>query len=188
MNIYEIQERSGISLRVLRKLDDMGVLKCSTVEKIADDIHLNLRKGNPLSVAQLWALIENPVLLDSLGKLRDYALTAIEALDDYRAEAAPREVVLHILDAAWNDQCAIEKILPWLKSVIPANCAVPHHYLAIRLIMGSSPLLRQCHISKLRRVMANCRAHPEFVGWWSVNRQNGRDATWYSRPKIEYDL
>lgn len=189
MNIFEIREQTGIALPALKKLDDIGALDCEPVYPIVEKIYANLGKGVPLTVAQLLKLIENPQWLQSLGKHQNDAQFEIDELGDCVGEAAPKEVYCHLIDAVYNDQKAIEKIVAWIKSIIPAHYAVRHSYIATRFILGSaSPIVRASLHAKIRRAFRNCRKHPDFAGWWTVKQHHGRDVTWYSRPQIPYDL
>lgn len=189
MNIYEIQENTGISLRTLHRIDSIGALQCDPVDPIVGDIYTRLGKGASLTVKQLVALIEKPALLNCLAKHVETARFEIDELGDFATELAPREVVAHIHQSAYNDKFAIAQIIPWLKSVMPADQAVRYHYLAIRLVMGSSsPALREHHITMIRRALDYCRMHPDLTGWWKVEERKGQRVTWYSRPPIQYDL
>lgn len=189
MNIYEIHEETGIALRKLHRLYAAGVLDCDPVDPVVSGIYTYLSRRTPLTVKQLLALIEEPKLLDDLAKHEIAAQLEIEELGNFASEAAPLEVVAHIHQAAYNDQLAISKIVPWLKSIIPADRAVRHHYVAIRLVMGSaSPRMRQHHVALIRRALDYCRMHPEFNGWSKVVKRKSQPITWYEHPPARYDL
>lgn len=189
MNIFEIRERTGIALRTLQKLDEIGALDHDPVDPIVSDIYTNLGKRVPLTVAQLLALIEQPALLTSLGKHQDDAQFEIEDLGNYVAEAAPQKVYFQLGDAAYNDDQAIRKIVAWIKSIIPPHYPVRHSYIAIRLVTGSTqPEMRKHYLKIIGRALGYCRAHPEFNGWWKVEAGKGKRVTWYSQPQISYDL
>lgn len=189
MNIYEIQEETGIPLRKLNRIYNAGLMRCDPVDPILDGIYFSLSKNASLTVKQLLALIERPKLLHDLARHEEAARVEIYELGDFAAETAPREIVAHIHQAAYNDQFAIAQMIPWLKSVIPTDRAVRHHYLAIRLIMGSlSPVIRQRNLKVIRRTLDYCRMHPDFEGWWKVEQRKGQRITWYSHPPVQYDL
>lgn len=186
MDIYEIANRSGLSLRSLRKLERLGVLdtgkepaaEMSEFEKINYD----LRKGNALNSIQLASLVEFPETVDRLGDYAGKAQVQIDALGQCQDEKASAAIVALVDRAAKDDPAAVLGLAEWLQSVIPSKGSVSHHYLAVRLLLGAGKSLRSYIAGRLPRAFLNCRNVEEFAGWSSVVERGTRRLTNYHRP------
>jgi hypothetical protein len=72
--------------------------------------------------------------------------------------------------------------------VIPAK-PVGHAYLAVRLLLGLAPNIRQYDVPRIPRALLNCRLHADLVGWFRVEKVKSRNVTIYQRPaKLALDL
>lgn len=136
-DIYEINLKTGISIKKLKSMDRLGFLKATKQEnpEVAR-MEWTLRKGNPLSAPNLVRLIESPDLIFDLGEYISVAEEQIEALGDAKGEAA-KPAIAAVIDFASKNWCEeVEALEQWLKRVIPSDRDVPYHYLAVRALLG----------------------------------------------------
>jgi hypothetical protein len=188
MNIFEVCERFNLSLLKARKMDKAGVLRLDeNTPEIITEIRHWLSRGQPLTAAHLTELIDNPGSLLDLGKYSDRAEILIATLGPVKREAAPLKVAAYITDAAKNDPDAVQIIVDWIKSILPAS-PVSHNYIAVRLLLGLDPLDRPADIPRVPRVLLNCRKHPDFAGYWRTEQNKSRSVTIYQKPKKGFDL
>lgn len=183
MNIYEFCEEFRISLHKARKMHKRGVLRIDGNDSaLAGEMRHYLGRGQALPAAHLVALVEEPGLLLDLGR---YAEKAEQQLSELGArvkdEAAPREIVAYVTDAAKGDAEAIEILLDWLCDIIPSK-PVPHAYIAVRLLLGLAPNMREYDVPRIPRALLNCRRHERFSGWWKTISTKSRNVTLYQRP------
>ena len=188
MNLYEFCERYKISLRKGRRIKKDGSLPLeSGGNEHGAEIRFQLRKGQPLTVAHLIIIIEQPTIISQLWPYNDKAKNQLAALGDVRNEAAPPDVAACIADAAQGDEQAIGILIGWMKEAIPVE-PVTHHWLAVRLLMGLQPNIRTYNVPRIRRAFLNCRNSTDFKGWWRVDKVGSRRITSYQQPRVEFDL
>lgn len=182
MNIFEFCERFHISLAKARKMNKAGVLRLdeNTSEAITE-IRYSLSRGQPLTAAQLVELVENPSAVLDLGRYASRAQDELDALGDAKAQAAPKLVAAYVTDAAKGDPEAVGVLLDWLKRILPAQ-PVSHSFIAVRLLLGLAPNIRQFDVPRIPRALLNCRRHDAFAGWWRVKAHKSRNVTIYQRP------
>lgn len=185
MNIFDLADKSGISVKKLRVLDKLGGLRHDANATPLDGIAATIRSGNRLSVAQLVYLIENPAGALELGdKYAGKAQTQLDELGRVKGQEAPRSISALILDAFENNPEAVAAVVGWCKSIIPAE-PVGHSYIATRLLLGVPENLRVHDFPRLRRLMSNCREHPEFAGWWHKEKVSSRNRTVYQKTALD---
>lgn len=190
MNIYEFCEEFKISLGKARKMNKRGVLRLDGGDsEAAGEMRHYLGRGQALPAAHLVALLEDPALLLDLGRYADRAEQQIAELGaKVKDDAAPREIVAYVTDAAKGDPEAVGVLLDWLKTILPAR-PVPHSFIAVRLLLGLAPSIRQYDVPRIPRALLNCRRHDAFAGWWKIETRAGRNITIYSQPtKKSFDL
>lgn len=182
MNIFEFCERFHISLAKARKMNKAGVLRLdeNTSEAITEIRHA-LSRGQPLTAAQLVELVESPSAVLDLGRYAARAQDELDALGDARTQAAPKLVAAYVTDAAKGDPEAVGVLLDWLKRILPAH-PVSHSFIAVRLLLGLAPNIRQFDVPRIPRALLNCRRHDAFAGWWRVEAKKSRNVTIYQRP------
>lgn len=182
MNIFEFCERFHISLAKARKMNKAGVLRLdeNTSDAITEIRH-SLSRGQPLTAAQLVELVESPSAVLDLGRYASRAQDELDALGDARAQAAPKLVAAYVTDAAKGDPEAVGVLLDWLKRILPAQ-PVSHSFIAVRLLLGLAPNIRQFDVPRIPRALLNCRRHDAFAGWWRVENRKSRNVTIYQRP------
>lgn len=187
MNIFEFSERFHISLAKARKMNKAGVLRIDeSTSEASVEIRVLLAKGQPLTAAMLVELIENPGSLLDLGRYASRAESEIAALG--KVEPAPKLVSAYVTDAAKNDPEAIDALLSWLHEILPTK-PVGHSFIAVRLLLGLAPNIRQYDVPRIPRALLNCRLRPEFAGWFRVEKRKSRNVTVYQRPaKLALDL
>lgn len=186
MNIFEISEKSKISVKKLRVLDKLGVLRHDASATELDGMRNTFREGNQLNVAQLVYLVENPAGLLELGRYAEKARAQMESIRDVagQVKAAPPEISAQILEAFEKEPKAIAAIVEWCKSILPAE-PVGHSYIAVRLLLGVPENVRRFDIPRLQRVMMNCRDHPNFAGWWRREKLVSRNRTVYQKLALD---
>lgn len=184
MNIFEISEKHKISVKKLRAMDKDGLLRHDASTTALDEIRSTLKTGNRLSVAQLVHLVELPAGLLELGKYAEKARVQIAELDNPAGQVAPREVAAQILEAFEKQPAAVAALVEWFKTIIPAH-PVGHAYLATRLLLGVPEASRRFDVPRLARVMAHCREHPGFAGWWRKEKSVSRNRTVYQKNALD---
>lgn len=184
MNIFEVSEKFKISLKKLRAMDKAGILRLDESASAADPIRATLIKGNPLPVAQLVQLIEEPALLLDLGNYAETARSQVAALGKPEREPAPKIVAAAVTDAAKNDPEAIATLVAWLKETIPGR-PVGHAYLATRLLLGIPASIRKFEGPRIGRALLNCRNHPALAGWWTVKPGASQNSTVYQKLALD---
>src|SRR6478609_7970909 len=142
MNIYEIAEKAGVSLRALRKLEKIGWPRPDSVDPLVEKMIYLLSKSQRLPVDALAHLVENPDALLELGRYAGEAEYQVSSLGKVKQEVAPPDVAAEIEMAAKGDDAAVEKLVSWLQTVIPKDCMVGYHFLAVRFLLGVSAPVR----------------------------------------------
>ena len=185
MNIFEAAEKYKLSLKKLRAMDKDGLLRLDESTSASDPIRATLIKGNPLPVAQLVLLIEEPGLLLDLGKYASEAERQLAALGKPLNEIAPKPVAAAVTEAAKNEPEAVVLLVEWLRQIIPER-AVGHAYLATRLLLGIPPAIRKYEAPRIGRALLNCRNNPALAGWWSVgHRGASQNSTIYRKLVLD---
>lgn len=191
MNIFEFCDRFGISLRKAREMVKADVLRIDeTTSEIGAEIRHLLTRGQPLTAAQLCAMIEEPGLVLDLGRYAGKAQEQIDALGNAKQEAAPKHVAAYISEAARGDREAVGILIEWAQSVIPAR-PVSHSFLAVRLLLGLAPSVRGFDVPRIPRALLECRKRGEFADWFEVSYSGTRAKTFYRRPAkkpVKFDL
>lgn len=189
MNIYEFCEEFKISLGKARKMNKRGVLRLDGDSEAAGEMRHYLGRGQALPAAHLVKLLEEPALLLDLGRYSDKSEQQIAELGArVKDDAAPREIVAYIGDAAKGDAEAVAVLVEWLKEILPAK-PVPHAFIAVRLLLGLAPSIRKFDVPRIPRALLNCRRHDDFAGYWRTMPAAGRNITIYSQPaKKDFDL
>lgn len=180
MNLFEFAEKFKISLRKARAMEKADLLRLDeTTSDLATELRLLLGRGQPLTAAQLCAMVDDPALVLDLGR---YAGRAREQLDMLgKVEPAPKAVAAYISEAARGDQAAVTVLLDWLQEIIPAK-PVNHSFIAVRLLLGLAPSVRKFDVPRIPRALLECRRRAEFAEWWTVERSGTRSQTFYKRP------
>ena len=189
-DIYEISLRHNLSIRKLRKMEKAGILRTTESEKPElSKILYNLRKGNRLSAIHCAALIDDADLILDLGEY-DYKIRQqLEELGPASSEAAPSHIVMKIDMAAKDHPEQVEELESWMKDAIPTGKEVSHHYLAVRILLGAKASMRPYIAKWLPRAFLNVRNRQSFSNWYSLRKTRfSRNATFYRRPKNNYDL
>ncbi len=171
-------------------LERRGFLKSAAAEnpELAQ-IERTLRRGNHLTAIQLVHLIENPGWLFELGNISFDAERQLEALGDAKRDAAPVEVVVAAHSAAVNKSEDVVVLMEWMKATIPPDGEVSHHYLAVRLLLGDYPNIRHFLVPKVVSAFFRVRNRLVFRTWFTMRPgAKNRRATFYHRPKLEFDL
>lgn len=185
--LRDIAKKTGVGLWTLRKLHKAGFLKADDDDAATEKIRLTLARGNPLSVAQLVELIEDPSIEGDLGRYADRARAQVAALGNVKADAAPLNVCAYIDEASNGNVAAISVIAAWVRQVVPPAGAVNHGWIASRLVWNSPS-----RDEDLARVsLALIAARKELDGWFYVDSNGSRSKTFYARPKkgvAKFDL
>lgn len=188
MNIYEISQKFKITVGKVRKMHKAGVILIDdTEDPLADEIRFNLAKGQPLTTAHLLALIENPRLAWQLGNYAKRAQAQVAALGDLTNGVAPHAVAAEIYSSAGGDPDSLDRLIAWLKEIIPAR-PVDHHYSAVRLALGLPTHRRAEFTRRIPRALYQCRKRQEFAAWWRPEKVGSRNRSLYQRPENLYDL
>lgn len=183
-DIHEISLELDIPIRTLKKLAKAGYLRASETENpVAAKIRYGLARGNPLSVASLVDLLTDEKLVFELGRYEGAALACIKALGNVQGELASADIVAAVEGAAVNEPGAVAKLVGWMKATIPSAGDVSHHYLAVRIVLGTKENFRGLIINRVALAFLNCRNAPAFAGWFTVReRGKAQKITIYHRP------
>lgn len=186
MNIFEISDKHKISVKRLRAMDKDGLLRHDASTTPLDEIRATLKTGNRLNVGQLVYLVENRAGLLELGKYAEKARAQLAEIGNTKNQEAPREIAGQILEAFERDGAAVAALVAWAKTIIPSH-VVGHSYIATRLLLGVPEGSRGYDVPRLRRVMMNCREHPDFAGWWRHEKDaaTSRNRTVYQKLALD---
>lgn len=184
MNIFEVAEQFKISLKKLRAMDKVGLLRLDESASASDPIRSTLMNGDPLPAWMLVQLIDEPGLLLELGKYTGAAQTQVAALGKPDREPAPKQVAAAVFDAAKNDPEAVALMCDWLRAIIPAR-PVGHPYIAARLLLGVHTSLRKQIAPRIGRALLNCRNTPALAGWWTVKPGVSQNSTIYQKLVLD---
>lgn len=191
MNIFEFSDKYKISVPKVRKIaKDYPALFDAGDNPMAGAMRHYLGRGQSLTAEHLCTLIEQPSLMLALGKYAESAQAQVDALRKPRLEVAPPEITAIIGEASKGEADAVHALTLWLQNVIPAE-RVMHSYIGVRLLLGVHVNSRQYEIPRIPRALLQCRKYEQFAGWWSVENFNGRNTTFYQRPKkpvAKFDL
>jgi hypothetical protein len=184
MNIYEAAAQFKISISKMRKMDKAGILRLETAHPLTDSMRFYLGKGQPLTVAQLVAHVEDPTLIEQLRGKAGVAMAQVAMLG--APVSAPLETVAEIDQASRGDTDACGRLIPYLKTCILQAASqgqpfINHHYIAVRLVLGSPASLREYNAARIARALLNCRRHPGFAGWWRIVPQGGKSMSEYGK-------
>ncbi len=181
MNIHDLAARTGISLKTLRRLDNLKVLRIDAENALAAELRFSLSRQSNLSVADLLTLLDNPEIFYDLRNYEDRAREQVARLGDVTSGAAPKHVTAEIQNAARGDKAAALVIIDWLKGILPAG-PVGYHWIAARLLFPLNDFLRKENSKHVIRALLIVRAQPEFAGWWHVRKIKKVDRAEYFRP------
>lgn len=189
-DIYEINLKTGISIKKLRSMDRQGFLKTSKPENPeAARMQSVLRKGNRLSTMDLLRLINEPDLVAWLGPYDYIADQQIASLGDVRADAAPSSFQTIIEESYRGGESAIMTLEQWVKDVIPMAGEVSHHFISVRALMSFPKSCYRLGHGWLCPSLVKIRARPSFAGWFTLRPTPDRgNITFYHRPRNNYDL
>lgn len=187
MNIFDIQRKTNISLKNLRKLKklkiDFGHLDSEPdMYMHAAKIRYILMRKSQLSVDQLLQLIEDPAIYGELKKYAAVGAAQVAQLGDFKAEAAGSHVTAEIDDAAAGDAQAALALARWLQGILPMY-PVSHHWVAVRLLYPLNKFLREQSASRISLALMHMRKIEDFRPYWnSVENSQGRKSIKYSQP------
>ena len=188
MNIYEFCERFRISLRKAHTMVEAGVLRLDAGEsEHGAIIRRHLGKGQPLTVPQFLAMIDDPSIFVELGRYREKAERKLADLGDVRNEAAPKEVAAYISEAAKGDEEAVDILVGWIQQRLPAH-AVTHHWIAVRSLLGVPANIRKFDVPRINDALSWCRKSKDFKGWWRIEKSGSKSFSLYQRPGMLFDL
>lgn len=193
MNIYQIAEQTGVSLRILKKLEKLGYLNVSETENpTVEKIRQNLRRRNPLSAEQQLYLLKNPSAMEFLEDW-DYVIEDyLNLLGNVIEERMPWRTAASIVSSGDNDKEATGRVAAWICDFIDQNSAFAkgatceHTYLAVRMLADIPDNLLHMSVTTIRQAMKNCRRTKIMKGYWHTDPVKKR--TIYHRPTMMFDL
>jgi hypothetical protein len=114
---------------------------------------------------------------------------SIESCDLRETFVASESLATPMCGSSINEVKYIKKIVCYLKSILP-EYPVTHHYIAVRMLLSCPNENLMVQMAKdISRGFYHVRSYEGMTGWWhSVPDKKGKNATFYSRPKLEYDL
>lgn len=185
MNIFEFCECYHISLAKARRIAKDNPQWFKATDSAFDTIRATIANGDRLTALQLIELIETPAGLLELGKYAAKAEQALAALGNPAGQVAPKEVVANVMEAAKGEPEAVQILVDWLRSIIPATSAVEHAYIATRLLLGIPATIRKFEAPRIPRALLNVRQHPGFAGFWHVEKGVSRNKTVYQKKGFD---
>lgn len=184
MNVFEFCERYHISLAKGRKIAKENPHWFNASGSPFDTIRATIANGDTLTALHLLDLIENPGGLLELGKYASKAEQALAALGNPQTQVAPKGVVAYLMEAAKGEAEAVQILVDWLRVIIPAS-PVNHAYIATRLLLGIPATIRESEASRIPRALLNARQHPDFAGYWHVEKGVSRNKTVYQKKGFD---
>lgn len=187
MNIYQISNKSGLSLTALRKLEKLGVLKVGKDAGAIEQLHFYMARNKFFTAPQIMQLLDEPGLIDELGFIsklyQQRAIDQLGALGDVQGSTAPAYVTAALADAAAGDMGAAAMISIWLKTVLPVE-PVYHPWIAARLLLPLNEFLRTQNAPKINLALAYVRKLPEFAAYWHPAKPGSRGTVEYHKSKV----
>lgn len=181
MNIHEMATRTGISLKSLRKLEKLRLLKVDAESDIVSEIRFHFARSGQMTVAHMLALIDNPNVIQEFSPAYQKRVkTQLEALGDYATSKAPLSVTASLLSAAGRDPDGALVVAEWLKGVLPFE-PVSHYWVSVRLLVGLGAEQRAQYIPLVGLALLHTRALPEFAGYWESKKVGPRNAIFYKK-------
>ena len=188
MDIYQISETYGISMRKLRLLEKAKLLRLDAENGSLAKIRYYVAKRRTIPALHMVYLVENPESVFDLGNRAGEAQRQIDALELEADSAAPLAIAMTIDLAATRDNPgAVQGLADWLLSILPSE-PVSYSYIAVRLLLGAKPGARALIASRLPKALLNVRALECFEGCSYVEKVSGRNATFYVNQKLGFDL
>lgn len=184
MNVFEFSEEFRLSLVKTRAIKKRYPQIFDDNDSAVDAMRSYLAKGVGITTTQLVDLIENPSWLLSLGRYAEKAEQALAALGDPQGQVAPKEVVANIMEAAKGEPEAVQILVDWLRSIIPAS-PVNHAFIATRLLLGIPATIRNSEASRIPRALLNARQHPDFANFWHLEKGVSRNKTVYQKKGFD---
>ena len=136
--LSQMSEKSGLSLRWLKKLDKLGYLNATdSPTPMIDGIRANFKKGNRLTALQQLELWRNQQWIEKYFQQWEYDIQSVlSALGDVSENAAPWSISNGIELAARQEPDAVQKIAAWLQSTLATmDCSeCDHAYIVTRLL------------------------------------------------------
>lgn len=193
MDIYDLADKSGVSLRTLKKLEKLGALNLPKPKKpIIQKIKHNLKRGNPLTAEHLLHLVKNPEDV-KLFRAWEYIIQDyLEELGDAMQEKMPWHISAESSFAGNRDMEAAEKLAKWFCRFIDSSPAFAdgascnHAYLAVRMLADIPDNLLYQSLPVAARAMLNCRKTKTMAGYWHTDPKTRR--TRYHRKALTFDL
>lgn len=184
MNLFEFSEEFRISLAKARKIKKRFPQIFNEADSAFDPMRGTLSKGNRLTAPQLVELIENPGGLLELGKYATKAEQELAALGNPAGQVAPKAVVANIMESAKGEPEAVQILVDWLRTIIPAD-PVEHAFIATRLLLGIPATIRKYEAPRIPRALLNARKHDDFAGWWRVETVASQNRTYYQKKGFD---
>lgn len=186
MNIHDISTKYKISVTALRRLEKGGILQFEKPSDTVAKMRFLLIRRQQLPVESLLELLDDPGTLFDLYKYEERGRAQLKELGDVRGSLAPIEALAAISDAAGGDPVAAQAIADWLMRILPRE-PVPHHWVAVRLLLPLDPVQRDVMLPKASFALMHMRRLESFVGYWeSVENKAGRKEIRYFQKKLAY--
>lgn len=196
MDIHEIADCYGISLRKLRRMHKDGHLKVgkSATPKYWQMVVSDIRKGK-MSARSIALAYRSPKRLEELARLTprdrrilrehfELARLPFSNLDlDDNSYIAP-------VGAADNEPRYLSDFIEALKKIIPDE-DVCYEFIAVRWLLTKCDFdVTIANISDtLPKALFFAREDPSFSGWWRKEPHlYGKYRVIYHRPPVQYDL
>lgn len=193
MDIYDISNRTGVSIRTLKKLEKFGVLDAEKSRNPAiQKIKHNLKRGNPLTAAQQFHLVKNPKDMKYLQDWEIAVQMCLDDLGDVMHEKMPWDISVNAGLAGKKDMEAADLLAQWFCNFIDRNPAFAdgasrnHAYLAVRMLADIPEKFLYLTLPLVAQAMWNCRRTKRMAGYWHIDAKTRR--TLYHRKAQDFDL
>lgn len=185
MNAYDLAIKLGCSVKKARQIAVATNQKLDRKDENTSRMILHLSRCESLSLREQFVLLERPSLISKLRSYKDEAVWQLAKLGDWKATAAPFEIVDVLGSAATGDRESVAKIVAWLREVVPAH-AVCWHWVGVRLLGKVPAERRKSYFTKAWFAFQNCCLHPLFREWCHKGETRYRNPVRIQRPT--YDL
>lgn len=193
MDVYELSDKSGVSIRTLRKIEKFGVLNLQKSKNpVIDKIKKNLKHGNRLTAEQQFHLVKNPKDAKLLLRWEDEVQDCLNGLGDVMREKMPWEISANAAFAASKDMAAADRLAKWFCNFIDRNPAFAdgrshdHAYMVVRMLADIPDNLLHLTAPVVAQAMWNTRRTKRMAGYWHIDPKTRR--TRYHRPTGSFDL
>lgn len=185
-SIFDIHEKTKISMRKLKQMNHWGMLNIDgekPIEKTAP-MRYYLKRGRKLTAEHCCQLIRNPELIAELGEFKSTVKSQVSALGDVQSGALTQWGLID--PAARNDPQSVTALAKWIATVIPSS-GCGYHYIAARMLFAVPAHMLKTIYPILPQAIIKARQSPVLAGMTDNAGKAGEKIRFFQLEKT-FDL